>query len=315
MKSSEFMTEQQVGKSASVIQNARRSTTKKKINDIDIEEQLNEFNWKKTLTTGLMAASMVGASGVPSTASATPFSHHQSIDQMTGEKTGGVSTVISDSKNAILILQYGGHEQQLVGIRIPKAIINFGVNGVNGRAKLGDAPVFNVHFDQSTDGSYDLALIPDSHLASKIANFSGELKIEVPIFQQGSKVFRFSIESDQTSKKISNDILKRDKAQKQASSRRADYERASSGYLSRIIARIKPNLPQGNGTSIAEITTSQDGTIVSSKIVSSSGSSLRDQQVLAAIEKTASLPRDIDGKVPPKIIVPFYGSGPMQTSK
>jgi colicin import membrane protein len=82
----------------------------------------------------------------------------------------------------------------------------------------------------------------------------------------------------------------------------------SPGYASRVAARIKPNvvftdLAPGNPRAEVEVRTLPDGTITSTKLVKSSGNTAWDEAVLRAIERTASLPRDTDGKVPSALII------------
>jgi len=78
----------------------------------------------------------------------------------------------------------------------------------------------------------------------------------------------------------------------------------SASYAGRILARIKPNITfnpdvPGNPLAIVDIRTSPEGTILSYKIISPSGNKAWDDAVLKAIVKTATLPRDEDGRVPP----------------
>jgi colicin import membrane protein len=84
----------------------------------------------------------------------------------------------------------------------------------------------------------------------------------------------------------------------------------SSGYAGRIKARIKPNIVlasslDGNPAATVEVRVAPDGTIVGRKLVKSSGSSLWDETVLRAIDKTEVLPKDVDGRVPPTIEIAF----------
>jgi colicin import membrane protein len=77
----------------------------------------------------------------------------------------------------------------------------------------------------------------------------------------------------------------------------------SASYAGRIRARIKPNITftedvAGNPKAEVEVRTSPDGTILSRKLLSSSGNKAWDEAVLKAIDKTATLPRDEDGRVP-----------------
>ena len=84
----------------------------------------------------------------------------------------------------------------------------------------------------------------------------------------------------------------------------------SASYAGRIRARIKPNITftedvAGNPKAEVEVRTSPDGTIISRKLLSSSGNKAWDEAVLKAIDKTASLPRDEDGRVPPVLEISF----------
>lgn len=84
----------------------------------------------------------------------------------------------------------------------------------------------------------------------------------------------------------------------------------SASYAGRIRARIKPNItytdtPVGNPVAEVEVRTSPDGTIISRKLVKSSGVKSWDDAVLNAIDKTEVLPRNVDGRVPPALTLVF----------
>jgi len=84
----------------------------------------------------------------------------------------------------------------------------------------------------------------------------------------------------------------------------------SPSYAGRIRARIKPNITftedvSGNPKAEVEVRTSPDGTIISRKLLSSSGNKAWDEAVLKAIDKTATLPRDEDGRVPTVLEISF----------
>jgi len=84
----------------------------------------------------------------------------------------------------------------------------------------------------------------------------------------------------------------------------------SAGYTGRIIARVKPNItytdtPTGNPTAEVDVRTSPDGTIISRKLVKSSGVKSWDDAVLNAIDKTEVLPRDVDGRIPQPLTLVF----------
>jgi colicin import membrane protein len=84
----------------------------------------------------------------------------------------------------------------------------------------------------------------------------------------------------------------------------------SASYAGRIIGRIRPNIVftediSGNPVAEVEVRTSPDGTIVGRKILKSSGVKSWDEAVLKAIDKTETLPRDTDGRVPSALVISF----------
>jgi len=84
----------------------------------------------------------------------------------------------------------------------------------------------------------------------------------------------------------------------------------SPGYAGRISARIKPNIVftddiAGNPVAEVEVRTAPDGTILSRKLIKSSGVKSWDEAVLKAIDKTEKLPPDTDGRVPGSLIIGF----------
>jgi colicin import membrane protein len=88
----------------------------------------------------------------------------------------------------------------------------------------------------------------------------------------------------------------------------------SDSYAGRVRARVKPNIVftddiPGNPSAEVEVRLAPDGTIVSNKIVKSSGVKSWDDAVLRALVKTEVLPRDVDGRVPTPIIIEFRPKG------
>lgn len=84
----------------------------------------------------------------------------------------------------------------------------------------------------------------------------------------------------------------------------------SSDYGALIQARVRPNIVftedmAGNPTARIEVRVAPDGTILSSKLLKSSGVPAWDDAVLRAIDKTVTLPRDVDGRVPPLLDIGF----------
>ena len=84
----------------------------------------------------------------------------------------------------------------------------------------------------------------------------------------------------------------------------------SAGYAGRLIARIKPNivlteaLPPTLEADV-EVRALPGGGIIARRIVKSSGNPLWDEAVLRAIDRTATLPRDVDGRVPGTLVITF----------
>ena len=84
----------------------------------------------------------------------------------------------------------------------------------------------------------------------------------------------------------------------------------SASYAGKLIARIKPNIlltetVAGNPAADVEVRASATGTILSRRLVKSSGNKDWDDAVLRAIDRTGELPRDIDGRVPPVLVISF----------
>ena len=84
----------------------------------------------------------------------------------------------------------------------------------------------------------------------------------------------------------------------------------SKSYAGRLVAQIKPNIVfndnlPGNPAAEVEVRAGASGSIMSRRLVKSSGSKEWDEAVLRAIDRTGTLPRDVDGRVPSTIIVAF----------
>lgn len=84
----------------------------------------------------------------------------------------------------------------------------------------------------------------------------------------------------------------------------------SASYAGRLIAAIKPNVVftdsvSGNAAAEVEVRAGPSGSILSRRLVRSSGHKDWDEAVLRAIDRTGTLPRDVDGRVPPVILMAF----------
>lgn len=96
----------------------------------------------------------------------------------------------------------------------------------------------------------------------------------------------------------------------EASGTAAQSSGPSAGYAGRIRARIKPlivypDAATGNPVAEVEVRLSPTGTIIGSRLLKRSGTPEWDAAVLRAVEKAEVLPRDVDGRVPPVIVLVF----------
>jgi colicin import membrane protein len=88
----------------------------------------------------------------------------------------------------------------------------------------------------------------------------------------------------------------------------------SASWGAKVQARVRPNIVfgddiAGNPMARVEVRTSPDGTIVGKRLVRSSGVKAWDEAVLRALDKTESLPRDTDGRVPSPVEIDFKPKG------
>jgi colicin import membrane protein len=84
----------------------------------------------------------------------------------------------------------------------------------------------------------------------------------------------------------------------------------SANYAGRIKARIRPNIVfgdtvAGNPLAEVEVRVGPDGSILSRRLTKPSGNAEWDRAVLRAIDKTEILPRDVDGRVQPVMLISF----------
>jgi colicin import membrane protein len=84
----------------------------------------------------------------------------------------------------------------------------------------------------------------------------------------------------------------------------------SASYAGRIKAAIKPRIVfadelTSNPTAEVEVRAGPDGTILGRRLIKSSNVKEWDDAVLRAIDRTEVLPRDVDGRVPPSLVISF----------
>src|SRR6218665_1415683 len=84
----------------------------------------------------------------------------------------------------------------------------------------------------------------------------------------------------------------------------------SGSYSAKVSAKVRPNIVYpdaiaGNPRAEVEVRLSPDGTIVGKRLLQPSTSKAWDDAVLRALDKTETLPRDVDGRVPPSLVIGF----------
>lgn len=84
----------------------------------------------------------------------------------------------------------------------------------------------------------------------------------------------------------------------------------SGGYGGRVAAKVKPNIVypdaiNGNPRAEVEVRAAPDGTITGVRLTQSSGNKAWDDAVVRALQKTETLPRDVDGRVPSALVIGF----------
>ena len=94
-----------------------------------------------------------------------------------------------------------------------------------------------------------------------------------------------------------------------ASSRASAGGNGSSRTYGAIVrAAIKPNVVftdelQGNPTAKIEVRLTSDGTIISQRLIQSSGEKAWDEAAMNAITRTRVMPRDVDGRIPDTTLI------------
>jgi len=84
----------------------------------------------------------------------------------------------------------------------------------------------------------------------------------------------------------------------------------SASYAGKVKAEVRPHIVftstvAGNAAAEVEVRTAPGGSIISRRLIKSSGNKDWDEAVLRAIDKTPAMPRDTDGRVPPSLILTF----------
>ncbi|SAK64103.1 protein TolA [Caballeronia hypogeia] len=93
----------------------------------------------------------------------------------------------------------------------------------------------------------------------------------------------------------------------------AGADSTSPGYSEKIQRRVRPNIVWSGETAgletIVSVRCSPSGTLLSATIIRSSGNEQWDQAVLRAVQRSAPMPVDIDGKAPDRFTIPLRPAG------
>ena len=84
----------------------------------------------------------------------------------------------------------------------------------------------------------------------------------------------------------------------------------SASYAGKVNARVRqyivfPGSVANDAVAEVEVNSAPGGSIISRRLIKSSGNKEWDEAVLRAIDKTSSLPPDTDGRVPARLIIAF----------
>jgi colicin import membrane protein len=139
---------------------------------------------------------------------------------------------------------------------------------------------------------------------------------KVEVKKQDAKEDEKQKQADAAARKQRDDNLKRMMGQAGATGGAAATGTAqsskgpSASYGGKVRAKVVPNIVftediTGNPTAEVEVRTTLDGTVVSQRLVKSSGNKAWDEAVIKAIIRTGTMPRDVDGRVPTPMILEF----------
>ncbi len=89
---------------------------------------------------------------------------------------------------------------------------------------------------------------------------------------------------------------------------------ASRGYAETVARQVRANVVApfeipGNPSAVIVVTCAPSGALLSVRVQRSSGKPRWDRAVLAAVERTDPMPRDIDGATPASIVLTFQPKG------
>ena len=89
-----------------------------------------------------------------------------------------------------------------------------------------------------------------------------------------------------------------------------ESDRDRAPYAARLVRTIRSNLllkedVPGNPVAEVEIVLAPDGSITGRRLLKSSGAPAWDAAVLQAVDRAGRLPLDVDGRIPPRIILDY----------
>jgi hypothetical protein len=162
--------------------------------------QLDEISRRDFLKGAGAAAGLAATDAISA-----PFKHSQNVDPMTDKVQSKNSTVVSDDGSAQLYIQWNSG----VWFDLKKGLLGL-TNSTGGfylqnmRIKIGNEPVKKTYGTLSKNfKSMQIGGPAETkNLASQILKHSGELRIEAELSNGNTKVFKFTIEPDATSRSV-----------------------------------------------------------------------------------------------------------------
>jgi hypothetical protein len=152
------------------------------------------------------------AGSVATDALSAPWSHHQYKDEM-DDTIHKSSSVVSNDGQARLLAPRNTSENYVslnINDRIDFDHLDYGNLCAKGRIKIGSMPASEIHLNQITRGTNQVFVLGLDKNYARI-NFDKILfglkkpttvKIEVPIFRKGRKIYTFEIEPDVVTRNI-----------------------------------------------------------------------------------------------------------------
>ncbi len=263
-------------------------------------------------------------------------------DKMTGKSAHWA--VITSNKSLKLAAPYSGDNYGSLMVRkhpqygldvvvyISKGqILCTSYDGCSVKIKFGDSQPVTFWAVGSADHDSTKIFLRNAQKFVELAKNTKSIKVQMTIYQAGAPVLEFDspaplVWDTPAAKPQINaaEEAKKAEAKKQEAEqdekRQEDIRRiaalagytggASASYAGKVRAKVKPNIvftedSVANPTAEVEVRTALDGSIISQRLIKSSGNKAWDEAVIKAIIRTETMPRDVGGRVPTPMILEF----------